>query len=200
MRIGVLGGTFDPVHIGHLIAAECARQEAGLDEVWFMPALHPPHKPADGLTDAALRAAMVQAAIEGNPRFRVSLLEIELGGPSYTVDTVAALAERHPRDRFFWILGGDMIVWLPNFHRVDDLAARIGFIGVKRPGHEDALDRLPSRLRRAVTMVESPLVDVSSSDIRRRIREGKSIRYLVPDAVISLIGEKGLYGSRATDG
>lgn len=200
MRIGVLGGTFDPIHIGHLIVAESALEEANLDEVWFMPALHPPHKTAEDVTDAAHRMAMVQAAIAGHPRFRACGLEIELGGTSYTVDTASELVRRHPRDRFFWILGGDMVAWLPNFHRADDLAAMIGFIGVRRPGHEDAADRLPPRLRRAVTMIEAPLVDVSSTDIRRRIREGKSVRYLLPDAVISLIGEKGLYGPKPTDG
>jgi nicotinate-nucleotide adenylyltransferase len=200
MRIGVLGGTFDPIHVGHLIIAESVREEAGLDEIWFMPAFRPPHKAGEKVTDAALRMEMVKAAIAGNPRFRASGLEFELGGPSYTVETVRALADRYPDDRFYWIIGGDMIAWLPNFHRVEELAERIGFIGVKRPGYENGIDRLPDRLRKAVTMADAPLIDVSSADIRRRLGDGRSVRYLVPDPVISLIREKGLYGSGAIDG
>lgn len=200
MRVGVLGGTFDPIHVGHLIMAESALEAAGLDEIWFMPALEPPHKAKEGVTDAALRMAMVEAAIRGNPRFRASGLELERGGASYTADTAAALAERYPEHRFYWIFGGDMIAWLPNFHRVAELAERIGFIGVKRPGFEDAAERLPAFLKQNVTMVPAPLVDISSADIRRRLRENRSVRYLVPDAVITLIEEKGLYGSRAIDG
>lgn len=195
MRIGILGGTFDPIHAGHLIIAERVREEADLAEVWFMPAWHPPHKTGERVTDAALRMAMVQAAIAGNPHFRASGLEHELGGASYTVETAKALLDRHPEHRFFWIIGGDMVAHLPNFHRVEELVRMIGFIGVKRPGYEDAAERLPAGLRHAVTMVEAPLVDLSSTDIRRRLKSGRSVRYLLPEAVISLIREKGLYGS-----
>lgn len=194
MRIGVLGGTFDPIHVGHLIIADRVREEAGLDEIWFMPALHPPHKEDETVTDAGIRLELVKAAVRGVAGFRVSELEYELGGASYTIETATALSARYPEDRFFWIVGGDMVAYLPNFHRIEELVRLIGFIGVKRPGYEDALADLPKGIRDAVMPVEVPLVDISSTDIRQRIRSGKSIRFLLPDAVADLIREKGLYG------
>lgn len=195
MRIGILGGTFDPVHIGHLIVAETVREEAGLDEIWFMPAGNPPHKDGNDVTDAGTRLALLQAAIAGCPHFRISELELERGGPSYTVDTARALSARYPHNRFFWIIGGDMVAHLPRFDRVEELVAEIGLLGVARPGFEAAAESLPASLADAVTMVPVPLIALSSTDIRQRIRAGKSVRYLLPDAVINVIKERCLYGS-----
>lgn len=195
MRVGILGGTFDPVHIGHLIMAESVREAAQLDEIWFMPAGHPPHKEDARVTDAATRIAMLRAAIAGSPAFRICELECERSGPSYTIDTVRALLTQYPRYRFHWIFGGDMVAHLPHFHRVEELVAAIGLIGVARPGFEGADTSLPASLADAVTMVPAPLVAVSSSDIRQRIRDGRSVRYLLPDAVIKVIKERGIYES-----
>lgn len=195
MRVGIFGGTFDPVHIGHLIVAESVREEAGLDEIWFMPAGQPPHKDEGGVTDAGVRLAMLQAAIADCPHFRICGLELERGGPSYTVDSARALSARHPDYRFYWIFGGDMVAHLPRFDRVEQLVAEIGLLGVARPGYEEAIRSLPASLAGAVTMVPVPPIALSSTEVRERIRTGRSVRYLLPDAVINLIKERGLYGS-----
>lgn len=194
MKIGILGGTFDPIHIGHLMIADYAKDGAGLDEVWFMPSHTPPHK-AGHITDAQHRLSMVKAATASIPDFHVCELELELGGTSYTVDTVKALREKFPEQQFYWIIGGDMIDYLPQFDRIEQLAQNISFIGVQRPGYEQALSQLPATLRQMIQMVEGPLIDLSSSDIRSRIEQGLSVRFLVPEPVYHVIKENGLYGS-----
>lgn len=193
-KVGLLGGTFDPVHHGHLLAAETARDALGLDEVWFVPTLTPPHKPQPG-TDAARRREMLEAAIVDNPAFRVEDIELRKEGTSYTVDTVTELRGRHPDTRFHWIVGSDMIRDLPNWRRAEELAAAVVFVGLERPDQpsDDAL--LPEYVRSKLTRAEMPPMGISSTDIRRRIREGRSVRYMLPDAVIDYIRRNGLYES-----
>lgn len=193
MRVGIMGGTFDPVHMGHLLAAECARDAAAFDEVWFMPSHVPPHKPDAPLAAPEERLAMVRLAIKGHPDFRASDIELCKGGMSYTAETVELLAERYPGWEFSYIIGADMVMYLPKWYRIADIARRISFVGLQRPGFELKPQTLPGYIRDRLTLVSMPLMDISSTDIRRRRGLGQSIRYLVPDAVRVYIEGKGLY-------
>lgn len=194
-HIGIMGGTFDPIHLGHLIAAECAREAALLDEVWFMPASVPPHKSRQPVAAIEQRFEMTKLAVQGNPCFRVSDWEYARGGVSYTVDTVSGLRETHPGVEWSWIIGGDMVAYLPQWHRIDELMASISFVGLRRPGTPWQLDMLPSVWQERITAADMPQMDISSTMIRQRLAEGRSIRYLVPDAVEHYIARWGLYES-----
>lgn len=191
--VGILGGTFDPVHIGHLLAAEAAREGAGLDEVWLLPANVPPHKADGSRTGAEHRWRMVCEAAADNPHLRASDLELRMGGVSYTIDTVLLLKERYPDTVFSFIIGGDMIAYLPKWHRIDEIVTHIRFIGLQRPGYPDAAAGLPDALRDAVTMVPMPAVDISSTGIRELRRQGRSVRYQVPDAIYRYMEVNRLY-------
>ncbi|MFC4599298.1 nicotinate-nucleotide adenylyltransferase [Cohnella hongkongensis] len=193
-KIGLLGGTFDPVHYGHLLAAEAARDALRLDEVWFIPTYLPPHKPRPG-ADGARRCAMLEAAVSGHSAFRVEEIELSMEGISYTIDTVSALRRKHPDARFHWIVGSDMIRDLPNWRKIEELAAAVSFIGLERPGEPSDDSLLPDFVRAKLTRAEMPPTGISSSDIRRRIGEGRSVRYMTPDAVIEYIQRNGLYES-----
>jgi len=193
-RTGLMGGTFDPIHIGHLLAAEAAREAAGLDEVWFVPSFVPPHKPQPGASGED-RRAMVELAIAGHPGFRVEETELKRGGVSYTIDTVNTLKADYPDRSFYWIVGTDMMNDLPNWHRIEELAAQISFICLARQGEESMEHTLPEYLRSRLIPAYMPPVGISSTDIRNRVRRGQSIRYQVPEAVREYIGRKGLYES-----
>ncbi len=189
-RIGIFGGTFDPIHFGHLLAAEQAREQAELDEVWFMPARIPPHKAGQGISAASDRLRMVELAIADHPAFRATDVELGREGPSYTVDTMRELVRRHPDCAFFFILGGDMVEMLPKWHRFDELKRLVRFIGLARPKASPN----PGELAEYVTFVKMPQWELSSSLIREKVRAGKSLRYLLPPAVERYIKERGLYG------
>ncbi|MCL6456690.1 MAG: nicotinate-nucleotide adenylyltransferase [Gorillibacterium sp.] len=193
MRIGIMGGTFDPIHYGHLLAAERVGEEAGLDEVWFMPANVPPHKRGQLNTAASHRLRMVELAIGDNPHFRVANNEVEKGGTSYTVDTMSEIVAKHPSDEFSYIVGTDMIMYLPKWYRIDDLVRIVTFIGVGRPGYELKLHELAPELQSRVKIVPMPLMEISSTHIRERCRNGQSIRYLLPDTVLDYIEVNRLY-------
>lgn len=193
-KIGCMGGTFDPVHIGHLLAAESAKEAVKLDEVWFVPTSIPPHKPQPG-TDSHARCEMLRAAISSNPGFRLETIEMEREGASYTIDTVIALQEREPDAQFYWIIGSDMVSDLPNWRRIDELAERVTFIGLERPDQPGDDASLPSFLRRRLLRAAMPPLGISSTDIRRRLKDGRSIRYLVPEAVHDFIRGNDVYGS-----
>ncbi|MEX2103898.1 MAG: nicotinate-nucleotide adenylyltransferase, partial [Bacilli bacterium] len=135
MKVGIFGGTFDPIHSGHLIAAELARSEVGLDEVWFMPSYHPPHKEQISIHSWDHRSKMVSLAIAGHPFFRLLPIEHEREGLSYTFDTIIALKNKYPTHHFYFILGTDMIVDLPNWYKTEELRQLVSFIGLKRPGY-----------------------------------------------------------------
>ena len=202
MRLGILGGTFNPIHLGHLVVAECAREQCALDQIRFIPTATPPHKAPRDLLDGAKRLALIRLAIRGHPSFRASDLELELGGISYTIRTVRLLHARYPRARLFLIVGSDMLqvpwVGLPALRRLCTFVVaprRFDFSHhpSNRPEHRrrigrDRLRRLP-RMQRLVM----PQVAISSSMIRARIRRGQSIRYLVPDAVARSIVHRRLY-------
>lgn len=191
MRIGILGGTFDPIHIGHLLAGEQAREQCQLDEVWFVPTYVPPHKDGSQVTDAVHRLQMVERAINDHPHFRVSQIELDRKGNSYTIDTIQALRERYPEDAFYFILGSDMVADLPNWHRVEHLVELTRFIGLARPGF--AKPQLMANIARRVHYVPMPLLEISATDIRERVRAKKSIRYFVPEPVRIYIEEHRLY-------
>ncbi len=192
-KIGCMGGTFDPVHIGHLLAAESAKEAVKLDEVWFVPTSIPPHKPQPG-TDSQTRCEMLRAAIASNPGFRLETIEMEREGASYTIDTVTALQAREPDAQFYWIIGSDMVGDLPNWRKIDELAERITFIGLERPDQPCDEASLPTFLRRRLLRAAMPPLGISSTDIRRRLKDGRSIRYLVPEAVHDYIQGNDVYG------
>lgn len=199
MRIGIFGGTFDPPHLGHLIVAERCREGAGLDEVWFVPNFWPPHKPDQRLTRFDHRCDMAELATTGQPAFRVDRVEEELATPSYTAETLAELRRRHAGAEFHLIVGADC---LPDFAQWHDPAAvldRAGLVVVPRPGCELwSSGRLAGSVgipadRVRLNVVECPLIDISSRDLRRRVAAGQSVRFLVPRAVEEFIRERRLY-------
>ncbi len=214
MRLGLLGGTFDPVHYGHLLLAECCREQCRLDAVWFVPAATPPHKQSRVLSAAAQRVAMLELAIGGHEQFAVCQMEIDRGGVSYTVDTLRLLRREDPNRELFFLLGADSLVDLPTWREPQAICELALPVVAYRPGslelpsagdegaREDVLEKLlgtlvsPARLeeiRRHV--VEMPPVGISSSEIRRRVAAGKSIRYHTPRAVEKYIEAQGLYRS-----
>ncbi|MDG0812070.1 nicotinate-nucleotide adenylyltransferase [Cohnella rhizosphaerae] len=201
-RIGLMGGTFDPVHIGHLLAAEAAREAADLSEVWFIPTSVPVHKPQPGASGAQ-RRALVETAIAEHPSFRVEAAELDRQGASYTIDTVLELRERYPDVSFYWIVGSDMRDDLPHWRRIEELAELVVFIALERPGAAGevavAEPALPDYLRGRIVRGEMPGIGISSTDIRRRCAEGRTIRYMVPERVRTEIERMGLYGSRTID-
>ena len=202
-RIGLFGGSFNPVHVAHLILAEQAREARSLDKVLFMPVGTPPHKPDRALAPAKHRLRMLQLALEGNEHLEASTLEIEREGPSYTLLTVRHLKEMLGADtRIFLIVGADSIRDLPTWWHAEDLVQEVEIVGLRRPGVSlDSLVELeaafPPGIMRKIkrSLVPAPLLDVSSTDVRLRVREGRCIRYLVPESVRRYIEEHGLYRS-----
>ncbi|ANY70100.1 nicotinate (nicotinamide) nucleotide adenylyltransferase [Paenibacillus sp. BIHB 4019] len=198
-KIGIMGGTFDPIHLGHLIAAETARTSCGLDEVWFIPSFLPPLKSHEPGEHSELRLQMVQEAIKGNPHFRAMDIELARGGLSYSIDTVLELRQLHPHDSFSYIIGTDRINDLSGWHRIEELAERVAFIGLNREGTESEAGELPDYLQQRLTYINMPPIGISSTAIREAIQAGGSFRYLVPEAVFHFITGRGLYGARSND-
>lgn len=193
MKVGIMGGTFDPIHIGHMLAAECARDAYDLEEVWFMPSHIPPHKEDAGVT-GLMRLEMTAEAVADHPSFRTLDWEVKRGGVSYTVDTVRDLRDAYPEHDFYFIIGADMVAYLPKWNRIGELAELLTFIGLNRPGTKLSVDDLPDFLQKAVVTAEMPLIEISSTIIRSRAASGSSIRYMVPDRVYDYIVRSGIYG------
>jgi nicotinate-nucleotide adenylyltransferase len=189
MRIGLFGGTFDPPHLGHLVLAEWARVALRLDRVTFMPAGAPPHKRGRPLSSAAHRLAMTRLAVRGNPAFAVSALEVGRVGPSFTVDTLRALGRRTPGARLFLLMGADSLADFPTWHEPGSIARLATLVVAGRPGPDAPPAHVPGR----VVVLDNPLVDLSSSALRARARAGRSLRYLVPDAVAAYVARHRLY-------
>lgn len=183
MRVGIMGGTFDPIHQGHLLAAELAREAKGLDEVWFMPAYVPPHKRPGPVASARERLEMTRLAVEDHPHFKVTDVEIAKGTTSYTFETMELLAARYPHVRFTYIIGADMVMYLPNWYKIEELVRLIDFIGLARPGYRLELESLPREIAAKVSVVPMLQVEISSTAIRGRLGEGLSVRYMVPEPV-----------------
>ncbi len=204
MRIGLFGGSFDPVHLGHLVVAEQCREQGRLDEVWFVLAPRPPHKPEKVLTRFDQRAEMLQLALAGNPAFRVEEIENELEGPSYTFRTLSELHRRHPEHEFWLLLGSDSLRDLPSWREPEQVVAQAGLLVVARPGAallsaeavRGALPRLPAEVPLRLQIVGTPLLEIASRDLRERAATGRSTRYMVPRAVEVYVQEKRLYSAR----
>ncbi len=191
----VMGGTFDPIHIGHLIIAEQVREHLGAAAVLFMPTGQPPHKPGRTLSAAEARYAMTTLATADNPHFSVSRLEIDRAGPSYALDTVRALRAQHgPQTEVIFILGADQALELMTWHRATEVLQEARFVTVPRPGYD--LGLLPQRLGAAagrVQLLALRELAISASDIRARAAAGLSLRYLVPEPVRQFILAHRLY-------
>ena len=188
------GGTFNPLHVGHLLISRAVAEAAGYSKVVLIPTATPPHKPeAADLAGACHRLALCQVVATCDPFFEVEDLELKRTGPSYTLETVRELKARGWPE-VHWLIGADMVEILPQWHRVSELLREVRFVIAQRPGHSIAWDRLPpeiGQLRSQVVRV--PLLEISASEIRRRVREGKSIRYLVPPEVERYIADHKLY-------
>ncbi len=191
-RLGIFGGTFDPIHLGHLLVAEVARQLLALQRVFFVPARIPPHKRASS-SSPEHRFRMVTLACAANPYFEVSDVEIRREGPSYTVDTLRELRKiSSPDAEFFLMMGADSARDLGSWKDHETLLSDAKIVVLGRPGTGE--DSIPSELGARLTFLSTPLVEISSTDIRRRVGEGGSIRYMVTDAVESFIRAERLYG------
>ena len=201
MRVGVFGGTFDPVHLGHLILAEQCREQAALDQVLFIPSARPPHKQNVPVTPFDRRVEMLALAISGQPAFRIDEMEKDRPGPSYTVDTLRILKVRLAAPELFLILGGDSLGDLPTWHDPCGILRLATVLIVARPGFEPPPLAEVSRALNCgddpvrLEMVDCPLIDIASRDLRQRVAAGKSIRYLVPRAVEVYIHEKKLWSN-----
>ncbi|MEA2285433.1 MAG: nicotinate-nucleotide adenylyltransferase [Solirubrobacteraceae bacterium] len=198
--LGILGGTFNPPHIGHLIMAQEALDQLGLDRVELMPVSSPPHKEAAGDPGADVRLELCRLAIAGDDRLAVSPLEIERGGASYTVDTLRALHERAPEHDLTFIVGGDMAYSLPAWRDPEAVLelARLAVAERQELRRDDIAHRLePLHSGDRVVFFDMPRIDISSSAIRERIAAGRSIRYLVPDRVADEIRAQSLYRQAA---
>jgi nicotinate-nucleotide adenylyltransferase len=198
MRVGIFGGTFDPVHLGHLILAEQCREQGRLDQVWFVPAARPPHKQDMELTPFAQRVEMLQLAIAGQPAFRVEELEKDRPGPSFTAVTLEELHLRHPDHQWFLLLGGDSLRDLPGWYQPERIVVLAELLVMPRPGAVvPDVEQLRTMLGAAVRVqvVDVPLIGIASTDLRERLRNGRSARYLTPRAVEAYIVDKRLYQS-----
>ncbi len=195
-KIGILGGTFDPIHIGHLVAADQALFFAGLDEIWFMPAPNPPHKMDTNITAINHRLEMVKKVVEMDPKYKLCTIELERLGPSYTLNTIKELRIKYPDYQFFFIIGGDMIRYLPNWYGIEELITIVNFIGLDRPGYEyQAISGKDKNILDQVKLIPMPQLDISSSQIREWVKTGSAIRYLVPIKIERYIKENRLYES-----
>ena len=195
--IGVFGGTFDPPHLGHLILADEARTALGLDQVLWVVTATPPHKPGEPISPVQVRLEMVSAAIAGNAAFELSRADIDRPGPHYAVDTLRWLSDRMSGARWAYLVGEDSLRDLPTWHTPARFLEACTLLGVmRRPGVEEdlgALERVLPGLAAKVRFFEAPLVGVSASDIRRRVKEGLPYRYLVPFQVAEIIEGQKLY-------
>ena len=182
-RIGILGGTFNPVHNGRVIVADQVLDQLGLDKVYLMPDANPPHVERKFAIDAKDRVAMINCAIRDNPKFAIEMTEIMRGGVSYSYDTMKQLTQQHPENQYYFIIG---VAYLPKWHRIDELVKLVSFVGVKRDGYTPS-SKYP------VIWVDVPYIDISSSLIRSKLRQHQSIKYLVPASVERYIKENHLY-------
>lgn len=199
MNLGIFGGSFDPIHNGHLRLAECCLQQAKLDEIWFTPAAQQPHKPAGPKAEETHRCGMIQQAILNHSAFRLSRLEVARGGVSFTVDTLRAIQADHPHDQLHFLMGADALRDFPNWHKPGEICQLARPIVAHRAGESASNLRLLKELLdqagcvTEATQIDMPEVAISSSLIRNRIRAGDSIEGLAPEPVIAYIERHQLY-------
>lgn len=185
-RVGLLGGTFNPPHLAHLMMAHQVGEQLGLKRVDLMPDNRPPHVDKKEAIDASDRLAMVNLAVADDPLLGVEPCEINRGGISYSVDTIKYLQQKNPQVDYYFIIGGDMVEYLPKWHKIDELVKLVQFVAVARPNYRVASPY-------PLMWVDSPQLEISSTVIRQKIATGRSIKYFVPDNVADYIYEKGLY-------
>ena len=197
MRLGIYGGTFDPIHYGHLALAEQCREQCGLDEVWFVPAAQPPHKLESTISSAKARCEMIEFAIAGHPQFKLSRLELERPGPSFTVTTLEQLHAENPSRELFLLIGADSLHDLPHWREPQRILELATVVAVNRGDavlpDRSLLERQLGPAAARLRFVQMPGLDLAASDLRRRVSAGQSIRYLVPRAVESYITQHRLY-------
>ena len=185
-QVGLLGGNFNPIHHAHLMIAEQVGQKMGFDEVHLLPSYLPPHVDEKKTIDSKHRLAMVKLAIEDNSFLSVDMRELARKGKSYTIDTMLELTAENSDTEYYFIIGGDEVAYLPKWHRIDELVRIVNFVGVKRAGYAPESPY-------PIIWVDVPEIQLSSSYIRKQVKQGCSIRYLVPDRVREYITEEGLY-------
>ena len=201
MRVGIFGGTFDPIHFGHLILAEQCREQCRLDEVWFVPAALPPHKLTASITSPKSRCEMIEFAIAGNPAFRLNTIELDRTGPSFTVTTLEQLHSQKVSHELFLLIGADSLKDLPHWREPARILELATVVAVNRgdrplPDRSELRVVVGSAADQRIVAVTMPGVDISATDIRGRVQAGRSIRYLVPRAVEMYIHDQGLFRSR----
>lgn len=185
-QVGILGGTFNPVHIAHLIMADQVGKALGLETVALMPSNQPPHQDEKKTIDASHRLQMLELALADNPLLTIEPIELQRAGKSYTYDTMKLLTEQNPDTDYYFIIGGDMVEYLPKWYKIDELMQMVNFVGVRRPNYA-------TETPYPIIWIDVPLMDVSSTQLRKKIAQGCSVNYLVPPNVVNYIQEKGLY-------
>lgn len=197
MRLGIFGGTFDPPHVGHLILAAEARDQLRLDKVLWVVTAAPPHKTRRKVSPLDTRLALVQAALNDDPAYEISRIEIDRPGPHYTVDTVRLLGVQHPGAELFYLMGGDSLHDLPTWMNPQGIVASLAGLGVMRRPQDfvdlPALERVLPGVVAKVHFVDAPLLEISSSSIRERAAQGRHYRYFLPAAVYQMVREQNLY-------
>lgn len=202
MRLAVFGGTFDPIHFGHLRIAEEARDRLGFERILFVPNYVSPFKAGQSVTSGEQRAQMVERAIRENPAFSISRWEVEREKPSFTIETIRAIRSQYADYELYFLAGMDAVRDLPKWHEPEELLSLVQFVTATRPGVDirDVLDALPDDWEKRIMFMEMPGLDISATDLRRRVAEGRSIRYLLPPAVEDYIHAHGLYtGPKSED-
>lgn len=197
-KIGIMGGTFDPIHLGHLVTAEAVRNEYGLDQVLFIPAANPPHKQSQTVTPAMHRYIMTAMATYSNPYFHVSSIELDRPGPSYTIDTIRTLLNKFGKNTdLYFITGADAIQEIQYWDRIEELLGMCQFIAATRQGCLPTVDNIKDHFgelgQERIHRLNTPELEISSTDIRERLRKGYSIKYIVPESVENYILKEGLY-------
>lgn len=185
-QVGILGGNFNPVHTAHLVMADQVQQQLGLDKVYLMPSYLPPHVDEKQAIDSEHRLNMLELAIADNSNLAIEPIELFRKGKSYTYDTMKALTQNNPDTDYYFIIGGDMVEYLPKWYKIDELLTLTNFVGIRRPNY-GTITPYP------IIWVDVPQMDISSTLIREKMKNGCSTRYLLPDSVIHYIEEKGLY-------
>lgn len=198
MKIGIFGGTFNPIHQGHLIGNEYIRQELGLDKIIFMPASQPPHKEGQPIVDGQKRLFMLDLALEGNPYFDISTIELDREGRSYTIDSIRQLKKQYPNDQLYLIIGADSFLNIETWRKPDQIMAEVQLIILDRPSQRkqeiaEKIENFQRDYGNKIISIPTPLIEISSSMIRERIRVGKSIKYLLPKRVEEYIKAEKLY-------
>jgi nicotinate-nucleotide adenylyltransferase len=205
MRLGILGGTFDPIHYGHLLLAETCREQLNLTEVRLLPAGAPPHKTGKGITDGHTRADMAQLAISGYPEYRVDRREIRRDGPSFTVDTLTDFRAEFPEAELFFLLGADSLRDMPMWKQPERILELATVVAVNRPGlaipsPQQVIDWVGDDFARQITVLSMPGTDLSATALRQRVAKGRNLRFMTPRAVEMFIIQHQIYAAGANSG